>query len=183
MPERVLSLRELNRALLARQMLLERVALPTLEAIERLAGLQAQLPNPPYIGLWTRLQAFQRSELTRLIEDRQVVRATMMRSTLHLVTASDYLLLRPALQAALTRALHSFFGQNGKKLDVEPVVAAARAYLAEQPRTFTEIRAHLGELFPDIEPRPYCLCRAHTSATGTGTAGRCMGIHRQSGSR
>ncbi len=152
MTERVLTLRELNRATLARQMLLERASLPALDALERLAGLQAQLPNPPYIGLWTRLQSFQLSNLTSLLEQRQAVRATMMRSTLHLMSSDDYVFLRPALQPALTRAMYAFFGEQGKKLDVDPLITAARAYVLEKPRTFTEIRARLAELFPGIDP-------------------------------
>jgi len=152
MAERILTLRELNRATLARQMLLERVFLSPLDAIERVVGLQAQLPNPPYIGLWTRLQSFQRGDLTSLIEERQAVRATMMRSTLHLMTAEDYILLRPALQPALTRAMYAFFGARAKDIDVDRIVAAARVYVQEQPRTFVQLRAALAELFPDIDP-------------------------------
>lgn len=152
MPERMLTLRELNRATLARQMLLERASLSPFDAAEHLVGLQSQLPDPPYIGLWTRLQAFQHDDLTRLIEQRQVVRATMMRSTLHLMTAQDYALLRPVLQPALTRAMHAFFGAPAKSIDVERIVAAARAYIQEEPRTFVQIRARLSELFPDIDP-------------------------------
>ena len=94
-PDRILTLRELNRATLARQMLLDRQNIPALDAVGRLAGLQAQVASPPYVGLWTRLQNFRREELTRLMEGRQVVRATLMRATLHLMTAEDYLLLRP----------------------------------------------------------------------------------------
>jgi hypothetical protein len=109
---RVLTLRELNRATLDRQMLLERQAIPALDAVERLAGLQAQVPSPPYVGMWTRLKDFRREELTRLMEERQVVRATLMRATLHLMTAEDYLLLRPALQPALTRSMNSIAGKE-----------------------------------------------------------------------
>jgi hypothetical protein len=152
MPERMLTLRELNRATLARQMLPGRASFPAFDAVEHLVGLQSQLPDPPYVGLWTRLQAFQRDDLTRLIEQRQVVRATMMRSTLHLMTAQDYALLRPVLQPALTRAMHAFFGASAKSIDVERIVAAARAYIQEEPRTFVQIRARLSELFPDIDP-------------------------------
>lgn len=152
MADRVLTLRELNRATLARQLLLERAALPIPVAVERLAGLQAQVPNPPYVGLWTRLRDFRRDDLTALLERRQIVRATMMRSTLHLVTAEDYLLLRPALQSALTRALRAFFGQRAQGLDVDRLVAAAQAHLEEQPRTFTALRALLSDLEPDRDP-------------------------------
>jgi hypothetical protein len=152
MAERILTIRELNRATLARQLLLDRAPLPALAAIERLVGLQAQVTNPPYIGLWTRLQNFHRTDLTSLLEQRQVVRATMMRSTLHLMTADDYLLLRPLLQPALTRALHAFFAQQAKGIDVDLFVSAARAYVEEQPRTFVELRAKLTELFPNTDP-------------------------------
>jgi hypothetical protein len=97
-PERVLTLRELNRATLARQMLLERKNTSALRAVGRLAGLQAQVASPPYVGLWTRLEGFGREELTRLMQERLVVRATLMRATLQLMGAEDYLLLRPALR-------------------------------------------------------------------------------------
>jgi hypothetical protein len=152
MAERILTLRELNRATLARQLLLGRASLPALDAVEHLVGLQAQVANPPYIGLWTRLQEFRRTDLTSLFEQRQVVRATMMRSTLHLMTSDDYLLLRPILQPALTRALHAFFAKEAKGIDVNPFVSAARAFVEEQPRTFVELRAKLTELFPDTDP-------------------------------
>ncbi len=147
--DRVLTLRELNRATLARQMLLERAAVPVSEAVERLVGLQAQVPYPPYVGLWTRLRDFRREELTRLIEDRQVVRATLMRSTLHLMTADDYLLLRPALQPALTRSMNSLTGKRIEGLDIDRLVGAARAYFEEGPRTFAGLRTLLSELEPE----------------------------------
>ena len=85
MSTRSLTLRGLNRATLTRQMLLDRQAIPALDAIERLVGLQVQVPSPPYVGLWTHLKDFRREELTRLMEERQVVRATLMRATLHLM--------------------------------------------------------------------------------------------------
>lgn len=150
--ERILTLRELNRATLARQLLLDRAALPVPDAVARLVGLQAQVPNPPYIGLWTRLRDFRRDDLTRLLEERRIVRAPLLRSTLHLFTAEDYALLRPALQPALTRALAAFFGRRAKGLDIARLVAAARAHLQETPRTFTELRALLSDLEPDRDP-------------------------------
>lgn len=104
MPE-VLSRRALNRATLDRQLLLARTDLPTLDAVRHLYGMQAQAPNPPYIGLWTRLEGFAHDDLARLLHERRVVRLSLMRSTIHLVTAEDCMALRPLLQPMMTRAL------------------------------------------------------------------------------
>jgi len=97
-PERVLTLRELNRATLARQLLLERRRLGVLAAIERLAGLQAQWPPSPYIGLWSRLAGFRRVTLERALLRGDVLKPTVMRGTLHLVTTRDYPLYYAALR-------------------------------------------------------------------------------------
>jgi Winged helix DNA-binding domain len=147
--ERVLGARELNRATLARQMLLARENVPALQAVERLAGLQAQVASPPYVGLWTRLQDFRREDLTCLVEGRRVVRATLMRATLQLMSAEDYLLLRPALQPALTRSMRSIAGKRLEGLDVDRLVGAAREFFEEGPRTFADLRPLLSELEPD----------------------------------
>jgi len=96
--ERVLTLRELNRATLARQLLLERKRIGVLPAIERLAGLQAQWPPSPYIGLWSRLSGFRRETLERAVLRGDVVKPTVMRGTLHLVTAREYPLYYFALE-------------------------------------------------------------------------------------
>src|SRR5215210_4200034 len=133
----ILSTRALNRAALARQLLLRRADLPATEAIERLIGLQAQLPNPPYIGLWTRLAAFEKDDLTRLMQRRRVVRSTMMRATQHLVTARDYLRLRPVLQPVLDRSWRNNWGKLTKGIETSALLDAGRALLAEQPRTVT----------------------------------------------
>jgi hypothetical protein len=146
--ERVLTVRELNRATLARQLLLEPADLRLPAAMERLVGLQAQVNNPPYIGLWTRLPAMQRDALTQLMTERRVVRGALMRSTLHLTAADDFVRLWPALQPALARALGSFFGERARGLDIDRLVAAARPALLETPRTMTQI----GELLRAIEP-------------------------------
>ena len=101
-PER-LDRRALNRALLARQSLLERSAATPQAMIEQVLGLQAQAPNPPYLGLWTRLRDFDPEQLSAAMRARRIVRATMMRGTLHLVSAADYRAWRPVLQPVLQR--------------------------------------------------------------------------------
>jgi hypothetical protein len=88
--ERVLTARELNRALLARQLLLERARTPIPRALERMGGLQAQYAPSMYVGLWSRLDGFERDQLTRALERRTVVQATLMRATIHLVSRADY---------------------------------------------------------------------------------------------
>ena len=88
--ERILTLRELNRALLERQMLLKRKRLGVQEAVERLCALQAQYSLSPYIALWSRLTGFQREQLTRALEGREVVKSTLFRITLHITSARDY---------------------------------------------------------------------------------------------
>jgi winged helix DNA-binding protein len=87
---RTLTRRELNRALLARQLLLERATLKLPRALERMGGLQAQYAPSMYIGLWSRLEAFDRDQLTRALERKTVVQGTLMRATIHLVSARDY---------------------------------------------------------------------------------------------
>jgi hypothetical protein len=136
MSDRILNLRELNRATLARQMLLERVAKPVPAAIERLVGLQAQLSLPPYVGLWTRLQNFNREVLASSIENRGVIKATLMRATLHLFTAEDYLRFRATLQPMLDLAGASIVKRRGGDFDRDKLLAAARRFIGEKPRSF-----------------------------------------------
>ena len=90
MAERTLTQRELNRALLARQLLLERSRLPLARVLERMGGLQAQYAPSMYIGLWSRMERFERSDLDRALGRRTVVQGTLMRTTIHLVSARDY---------------------------------------------------------------------------------------------
>jgi DNA glycosylase AlkZ-like len=149
MPETLLTLRELNRATLARQLLLERSALQPAEAIAQVAGLQAQKREMPYVGLWSRLRGFRREQLHELAERGDVVRASLMRFTLQLFTAADYAELRADLQPALTRSLRAFVAKRIEGLDQEPVLATARAALSERPLTFAELRELLAERFPD----------------------------------
>lgn len=143
----------LNRALLARQMLLAREKRPALGVVERLVGLQAQQARPPFVGLWSRLDAFRREELLKLLTSRKVVRATLMRATLHLMSAKDYVAFRPALQPMLSLGTTSVLRDRAKDLDVDAIVAAARETLARRPGAFAEIRRSLVESFPNGDER------------------------------
>ncbi|WP_246356943.1 winged helix DNA-binding domain-containing protein [Pyxidicoccus fallax] len=149
-PARVLTQRDLNRALLERQWLLRRVKRTVPEALEHLVGLQAQSPNPPYFGLWTRLVGFRQEELSTLLLDRQVVRITLMRGTIHLVTADDARRLRPRVQPLLERFMltHATYGRNIAGLDRDALVAEGRALMEEEPRTLAELGALLAERWP-----------------------------------
>ncbi len=149
MPDRILNLRELNRATLARQMLLAREGLSVTAAIERLGGMQAQLASAPFVGLWTRLKDFKREDLAAAIESKAVVKATMMRATLHLCSTEDYLRLRATLQPVLSEARDTIIKQRGGDFDRDKLLTQARKFIAEKPRTFAEISEWLALLMPD----------------------------------
>ncbi|MBA3451261.1 MAG: winged helix DNA-binding domain-containing protein [Chloroflexia bacterium] len=148
----VLTRRQLNRATLARQMLLQRESIGVVAAVERLGGMQAQEPKPPFTGLWTRLTNFQRGDLHRSLHEREVVRGTLMRGTLHLMSADDYVAHRTTLQPVLTRAL-KLLGDRAAGLEPDAMLATARTLLAAQPRTFTDLRGSLAIAFPDVNER------------------------------
>ena len=149
----VLDARVLNRALLERQMLLRRLRLSAVEAIERVVGLQAQSPNPPYIGLWTRLERFDADDLSRAITDRRIVRVALMRSTIHMVSGRDCLLLRPLVQPVLARQLKgSAHGRNVAGIPLDELVAAGRTLVDERPRTMSELGTLLRERWPGRYP-------------------------------
>src|SRR5215210_3693267 len=141
-PYELLTRRRLNRATLARQMLLRRERCSTVEAVEQLCGLQAQEPRPPFPGLWTRLHGFRREDLHRAMHDRTIVRGTLMRGTLHLMSAADYAAHRMTLQPMLTRSV-VLLRARADGLEAEAVLPVARALLHERPRTFGELRAAL----------------------------------------
>ncbi|HEX2621111.1 MAG TPA: crosslink repair DNA glycosylase YcaQ family protein, partial [Phototrophicaceae bacterium] len=146
MVDRILTLRELNRATLARQFLLERASITIPAAIERLVGLQAQQAQAPYIGLWTRLTNFERDVLAALIDNHTVIKATTMRATLHLMTAADYRLLRTTIQRVLDQAFEAISKGRDASLDFDAILTMGRDYLAETPRTFAEISDHFTKL-------------------------------------
>ena len=144
--------RALNRALLARQMLLERSPMPTADAIERLVGLQAQVPTDPYFALWSRLAGFDAQEVSDLIADRKAVRMAAMRGTLHLMSARDALPLRALVQPVLTRAVGStHFARKTRGVDLDALVAAGRDAVKRKPMTLAELRPVLAAAFPGYD--------------------------------
>jgi Winged helix DNA-binding domain len=147
--ETTLTRKQIGRATLARQMLLERQAVPVVEAVERLGGLQAQEPRPPFEALWTRLEGFEADELREALAKRRVVRGPLMRATLHIVSAADYRALRPGLQPLM----ESWMGAYVRGVDRAAVVPAARELLEEEPRTMGELRELLARSFPRDDVR------------------------------
>jgi hypothetical protein len=133
-PERVLTLRALNRATLARQLLLERKRLSAKAVIERLVGVQAQSPQAPYVGIWTRTTSFRREVLERELTGATVLKATVMRQTLHLVTPSDYGLIR----AAMSETNFPWESSVAKRL-----APAVRAFSESGPVTRADGIAHI----------------------------------------
>ena len=159
----VLSLRAINRALLARQRLLDRAALPAagsgaaraaavVETIEHLVGLQAQAPFPPYYGLLSRLDGFRPDDLAALITGRQVVRIALMRGTIHLVSARDCLPLRRLVQPVIERGMRNAFGRQLAGVDDGALAAAGRVLVEAEPMTFSQLGQALAECWPDHPP-------------------------------
>jgi DNA glycosylase AlkZ-like len=146
----ILTERQLNRALLSRQLLLERARLRVVDAVEHLAGMQAQSPTAPYIGLWSRVFGFALSDLADALSSRQLVRTSLMRGTIHLVSARDCRTFNPLLRPIFERAV-----QNSPALppasDIPAVLAAATALLEEAPRTLAELRVLLATHRADLD--------------------------------
>ena len=148
----VLCSRTLNRALLERQLLLRRQTLRVSEALEHLVGLQAQNPNGPYLGLWSRLEDFHPDELAEMIDRRLVVRIALMRWTLHVVTARDCLKLRPLVQPVMERRMRALFGTALEGVDLDRLVMLGRALVDEQPRSLGDVGRSLAGEWPGHEP-------------------------------
>lgn len=148
-----LSARALGRATLARQLLLDRTALPVAAAVERVFGLNAQSPNPPYLALWSRLEPFAIDDLTAAITDRSVVRSVTLRGTQHLMAVPDFRLVRPAVAALLRRVHRNVFGRRTAGVDLDALVAEARELLADGTvRTRPELGRLLAERRPGADP-------------------------------
>ena len=151
MSDRVLTRRELNRAILERQMLLRRAPASPIEVMERLVGMQAQVPGDPYVALWSRIEGFEPDQLSQLIATRRAVRVvTLLRSTIHLTSDRDCLAIRAVLQPMVERLFgYSPFARALAGVDVHEVVAAGRTILAEGPQTISEIGRRLARRWPD----------------------------------
>jgi winged helix DNA-binding protein len=123
------------------------------DAVEALAGMQAQEPRPPFVGLWSRVEGFERAQLLDALRSGAVVRGMLMRATLHLVSAADFRAWRPMVQPVLTAAYNGVDKRRRSGVDIDQVVPVARELLADEPLTFNALRASLSARFPDANER------------------------------
>lgn len=153
-PAEQLTVAQLNRATLARQHLLERTTAPPAEVVDRLFGMQSQLPGPAYTGLWTRIEGFAFDDLSALIENRTLVRIGLMRGTIHLVTARDAAGLWPFTRAIPDRGFQTMRGPTLEAAGVDLAAAEAETerLLRSGPITADAIGANLAERWPDAKP-------------------------------
>ncbi|MGY1786163.1 winged helix DNA-binding domain-containing protein [Geodermatophilus sp. SYSU D00698] len=149
----VLDRRALGRTTLARQLLLRRDGRGVLDAVGHLVGLQAQEPQEPFVGLWSRLTAFRPADLDDLLESRRVVRTLLMRRTLHLVTAGDCLRLRPVHRSMLVARARGTLGRRLPGVDLGELAAAGEPWFAEAPRLLSEVGRLVGDRWPDAAAR------------------------------
>ncbi|MFI9403720.1 winged helix DNA-binding domain-containing protein [Nocardia sp. NPDC052316] len=170
----VLSSRALNRAMLERQLLLRRTDLSVVAAVEQVLGLNAQDPNLPYLALWNRLSDFAIGDLTAAIEDRTLVRSTMMRATQHVMSVPDFRLVRPVLAPLLRRVQRNAFGRRTEGIDLDALVADATALLADgKVLTRPELGRLLAAQRPGADPSAlgwtaqYLVPFVHPAPSGT----------------
>ena len=150
----VLGTRALNRATLARQLLLDRADLPVLDAVAHLCGLQAQEPQEPFTGLWSRLRGFDPAVLSELLTTRAVVRTHLMRRTVHLLTAEDVLAWRSRHDPMLRQKVLGTYRRELDGVDLAELAAAGRAALADgEPRSMPDLARAVAARWPAAEPR------------------------------
>jgi Winged helix DNA-binding domain len=147
----LLTRRALNRATLDRQLLLGRDSRAPLAAVTHLTGLQAQAPQAPYLGLWSRLAGFDPAEVSVLISERRLLRAPVLRSTVHVMTPEDFVIFRPLVQPLMERVLKTNFPLPG--VELTEVARVAHDLTAEQPRTRPELARLLAARWPDADPK------------------------------
>jgi hypothetical protein len=150
----VLGTRALNRATLARQLLLDHADIPVLDAVAHLGGLQAQEPQEPFVGLWSRLRAFDPAVLSDLLTRRRVVRTHLMRRTVHLLSADDTLAWRARHEPMLRQRVLGVYRAELDGIDLDELASAGRAVLADgEPRSLTEVARELAGRWPATVPR------------------------------
>jgi hypothetical protein len=147
-----LSPRAVNRATLDRQLLLARHPMTARDAVRHLAGLQAQAPLAPYVGLWTRLSGFDPEKISTHLSERTVVRAPIMRGTVHLVDTGDFVAFRPLFGPLLAAALRSNYTRRLTGVDLAAVVTEAAAVLSDGPRTRAQLAPVLAARWPEADP-------------------------------
>lgn len=149
-----LTTRTLNRTLLARQHLLERANLSVPEMCDHLVGLQAQDVPPPFVALWSRLADFDPAAVSAGLLDRSLVRITLMRGTIHLVTPPDALRIAPLIQPELEKVPFRKGFNYGAMVGLDPDEVRRRGeeVLGEEPMPAAELRTRAAELFPDRDP-------------------------------
>jgi hypothetical protein len=147
-----LNARQLNRALITRQLLAERAQLSPLEAIEHLVGLQAQAPKPPYFALFSRIAEFHPARLSALLVERKAVRIGVMRGTVHLVSARDCVQLRPLTRQLHERLVRTDLRKRLPGLDPREVADAGLTLLAQRPHSARELGGELAQRWPDRDP-------------------------------
>jgi len=148
------STRELNRATLARQLLLERAGGDVVEAVGRLGALQAQEPRPPFVALWSRLEGFAADDLNAAIAAKTLVRGTLMRGTVHVARAEDFLAWQPLLAPFGVEAMRTLLGARIAGVDVDAIVADARELFADgRALSAKQLRDELAARHPDADVR------------------------------